>query len=256
MLFVKRHGNPPLKGGAGNAEILKTRLNEIVDHFLFPGLGLYEAGMRLDVLEEAILVCAHPEEVCLFFFALHRGSAVRTLPARGLRFRIEGFAVDAVPTLIFVFVDVTLVVEALEDLLNRFDVLFIRGPDKMIVAAVHQVPEFPDFGGYAVHICLRGDPRFFRVVFNFFAVLVRPCQKKYVVSLQLAESGDRVRHDDFIGVADMGLPGCVRNRGCDIEFFSLVGSLFIHVENPPDLFKKCARGQRMRSPACQIPRIS
>ena len=43
MARVEVHGNPPGEGGPGNAEVLQTRLDEVVDHLIDPGGRLQPA---------------------------------------------------------------------------------------------------------------------------------------------------------------------------------------------------------------------
>ena len=56
MIRVKVHRDPPLEGGAGNAEIGKAGLEEIIDHFVAPGIGFDEVRVVLIVLQQLVLI--------------------------------------------------------------------------------------------------------------------------------------------------------------------------------------------------------
>ena len=115
---VKGHGDSPRKGGTGHAQILQSCLEEIVDHFLLAALRLDEVRMLIKVGHESVGVPAHAEEVRLLAGALDGSAAVGASAVRRLRIGEEGFARLAVPALVAGFIDVALVIKALEQLLH------------------------------------------------------------------------------------------------------------------------------------------
>ena len=71
VLVVKIYRNAPFETRPGYTQILKTRQQEIVHHFILAGHGLYKFGMRIDMFDQAIGIFAHLEEICIY----HRISA-------------------------------------------------------------------------------------------------------------------------------------------------------------------------------------
>ncbi len=56
VLGVECNGNAPCKSGTRNAEILKSRFNEVVEHFLLSAFGNDKIGVLLDVILEPLLI--------------------------------------------------------------------------------------------------------------------------------------------------------------------------------------------------------
>ena len=226
MAVVKAHRDAPLEGGTGDAEVLQAGFQEVVDHFLFPGLGDDEVGVFLDVLHEPVLVFAHPEEVGLLLGGLDGAAAVGAAAVLQLALGPEGFTGGAVHAGVLAFIDVTLVIEPLEDFLNHLFVVVVGGADKVVVAGVHGVPDGADLAGDLVHIGLGGHTGGARDLLDFLAVLIGAGAEEDVVALHSLEAGDGVGEDDFIGVADVGFPGGVGNGGGNVELFLFHGDSF------------------------------
>ena len=53
---IEVNGNSPLKARARYAEILKSGLDKVVEHFLFAALGVNKVGILLDVFLELFLI--------------------------------------------------------------------------------------------------------------------------------------------------------------------------------------------------------
>ena len=75
---------------------------------------LDEFGMGVDMLNQAIRIFAHLEEVGFFLRGLYFSAAVRTLAVYQLGFGEEGFAGGAIHAFVIALVDITLVVQFLE----------------------------------------------------------------------------------------------------------------------------------------------
>ena len=161
--------------------------------------------MGIDVLDQAVRILAHFEEICLFLGLGDRTSAVRTFAVVKLGLRPEGFAGSAVPSLIGSLVDITLIVELFEDLLDLFLVRRIAGADKAVVAGVHQIPDPLDLSGIHVDKRLRSHSCFRGLVLVLLAVLVRSCLEHHVIAFDSLVARDRVRENRFICVADVRL---------------------------------------------------
>ena len=95
----------------------------------------------------------------------------------------------------------------------------VCGADKMIVAGSHQVPDFFNLSGYPIYIFLGGNACLSGKVFYFLPVLIGAGHEKHIISPLPLVPGDTVGHDDFIGIAKMGLLRGVGNGGRYIEFF-------------------------------------
>ena len=219
MAVVKVDGNAPLERSPGYAEILQASLEEVVDHFLFPQLGLNEVGVLVNVGHQTVGILAHFEKVRLLLCLRERRAAVGALAALRLRCGKKGFAGRAIPPLVFAFVNVPLLIETAEDFLNGFDMGFVGCADEVVIACVHQIPDPADFARNAVHIRLRGDPLLFGVIFNLLPVLVRSRAEKDVLAERTLIARNGVRHNHLVGIAEVRLARSIRNRGCQIVAF-------------------------------------
>ena len=65
-VLIRRHGHrhAPGEGGAGNAQILQTLLNEI-NHLIAAGFRLDKIRIFLDICQNAVCIIAHFEEIGL-----------------------------------------------------------------------------------------------------------------------------------------------------------------------------------------------
>ena len=79
VLRVKVHGNAPGERGAGNAQVLQAGLNEVVDHFVEPGLGLDKIRMVLIILHQLVGIGGELKEIRFLLRPLDLPAAVGTL---------------------------------------------------------------------------------------------------------------------------------------------------------------------------------
>ena len=216
MLRIRGNLNTPGEGGTGDAEILKSGEKEVIEHFLLSCLGLEEFGMILKILDETGSVFLHIEEVRLFSCLLYGSAAIRALTVCYLRFGKEGLTGSAVPALVVALLDITLLEETLEDLLNCLNVVIVGGADEVIVAYVHLIPHFLDNARDVINVCLRCDTCSCGAVFDLLTVLIGTRAEEYVIALCSLVAGDGVGCDCFVGIADVGLCGSVRDCCCYI----------------------------------------
>ena len=219
MLRIEIHRDTPFEGGTGYTEILQTRKQEVVHHLILSGNRLNEFRMLVDMVNQTVSVFAHTEEISLFLGRLHLAATVRTLAVHQLGLGPEGLAGSTVHTLVSALVDIALVIQLLEDLLYLLLVIIIGGADEFIIGSIHQIPDALNLAGYIVHEFLRSNACLLSLQLDLLAVLVGSGLEKYVVALQSPETGDSVRQHDLIGVADVGLAGCVGNSRSHIKFF-------------------------------------
>ena len=218
VLGVELHRDAPGEAGAGHAQVLQARQQEVVHHLVLPGHGLDELRVIIDIVDEPGGVLAHLEEVGLLLGGVDLPTAVGALAVHQLALGPEALAGGAVQPLVRALVDVTLVVEVLEDLLDLFLVVAVGGADEVIVGHAHQVELLLDDGGHLVHELLGGDAFGLGLQLVFLAVLVGAGLEEHVIALQALEPGDGVRQDDLVHVADVGLARRVGDGGGEVIF--------------------------------------
>ena len=222
VLRVKINGNAPAERRPRYAQILQTRQKEVVHHLIFAGLRLDKVRMRIDVIDQLRRILAHAEEIRRLMRLCHRPSAVRTPPVLQLTLCPEGLAGRAVPALVGAEVDIALVIHFFEDLLYLLLMVRIRGADELVIGSVHQIPDAVDLARDLIHILLRRDALFLGFLLDLLAVLVGSRLETDVESLHSAETGDRIREYDLIGVADVRLSRRIGDRRRYIIMFSCV----------------------------------
>ena len=234
MAGIEIHRDPPFEGGPGHAQILQARQQEVVHHLIFPGYGLDEFRMGVNMLDQPIRIFAHLEKIGLLPGRLHRTSAVGTFAVHQLGLGEERLAGSAVHALIIPFVNVAFLIHFLEDLLHLALMVFVRGADEFIIGSVHQIPDLLDLPGHIVHEFLWRNACFLRFQLDLLAVLVGSGLEEHVKALASFIPGDGVRQHDLIGIADVGLAGRVGNGRCDIIlwFFHLLILLLENKKSP------------------------
>ena len=157
------------------------------------------------MLDEPVCIFAHFKEVGLFFCRLHLPAAVRTFAVHKLGLCKEGLAGCAVHSLIISFIDISLVIQLLEDLLHLFFMVCVCSADKFVVGCVHQIPDPLDLPCHIVHEFLWRNACFLSLQLNLLAVLIGSCLKEHIVSLASFVPCDGVRQYDLVSVPDVGL---------------------------------------------------
>ena len=85
MLVVKGDGNAPFERGSRNAKILKTGLDEVVEHLFFTAFRIDEVVVLFDVLFKLLLILRKTQEVGFFLGFLYLSAAVGTFSVHKLR---------------------------------------------------------------------------------------------------------------------------------------------------------------------------
>ena len=231
---VEVHRNAPGEARAGNAQILKAGLDEVVHHLVHAAGGLEEICVLEQVLH-AVGVLAQLEEVGLLFSVLHLTPAVGALAVHELALGPEALAGLAVFADVLALVDVAVVVHLPEDLLDGLDVVIVGGADEAVVGDVHQLPQIEDAllaADDVVHELLRGHARGLGLVLDLLTVLVRSGQEHHVIAGQALVARHRVGRHRAVGVADVQLVRRVVNGRGDIESFLFHGYLPLFLPAP------------------------
>ena len=89
--------------------------------------------MLINVLDQSVRILAHTEEVSLLLGRLYHAAAVRALAVHQLGLRPERLTGSTVHSLIGPLVNISLIVETLEDLLYLLLMILIGSTDELII---------------------------------------------------------------------------------------------------------------------------
>jgi len=226
MAGVKVHGNAPCEGGTGNAEILKTGLDEVIDHLVYTAAGLKEIGVFQKILN-AVGVLGETEEVCFLLGVLNLTAAVGALAVHKLALGPEALAGLAVFAGVLALIYIAVFIHLLEDLLNGGNVIVIGGADEAVVGDVHQLPEVL-YASLAqndiVNELLGSHAGLGGLVLYLLAVLIGTGEEHDLMAGEALIAGNGVGCHGAVSMAYMELIAGIINRRCDIKF--LVFHLF------------------------------
>ena len=238
MFRIEINRNAPFKRCAGNAQILKTRNQKVVEHFSRPRRRLDEIGMGLNVINQPILILGKTEEIALLAGLLHRTAAIRTAAIFELKLRPEGLTGRAIPALILTLVNIALIMKFAEDLLYGLHMALVRRADKVRVINIHQLPELLDAIYDVIDIFLRRHAGVARLALDLLTMLIRSSQEENIIARHLLKAGHRVRRSRTVAMADMQIIARIINRRCDVERRFLAHPHLSFKKTPP----ACARG--------------
>ena len=187
--------------------------------------------MFINMVNQAICIFAHTEEIRLFLRRLNLTAAVRTFAVNQLRLCKKGFAGSTVKPLIIAFVNVALIVQFLKYLLHLSLMVLICGTYKFIIGRVHQIPDRLNLPRGLIHeflwcyACCRG------LFFYFLAVFVCSCLEKYIIPFRSLKTGNRICQHCLIRIADVGFSRRIGDGSSNIIRFFL--TIFTHCFFPP-----------------------
>ena len=216
VLRIESDRNAPCERGTGNAEVFQPRLDEVVDQLHCTGLGLEIVGFQQQLFD-TLCKGSHFHEVgfflCLDDFAVTlRTAAVFVQLGLGP----EAFARGAVLALIFTLIDVSQIVQTLEDLLYGFYVVVIGGADIAVIADVHLFPQCLESLDDLIYIFFRRDTLCRRFLFDFQTVFISSGEEDHIIALHSSVPCDRIAGNCCIAVPDMGISRWIVNRCRDI----------------------------------------
>ena len=142
VLRVPGQRDAPVERRPADREVLEAAADRRQD-LVPPGLGLDRFGVRLVVLEEALGVGGEAEEVVLLDHPLDRALVDRAEAVDELLLGVVGLARHAVEPLVGPQVDVvpTVVVDGVQELLNRGRVPRLGRPDVVVVGDIEAGPD-------------------------------------------------------------------------------------------------------------------
>jgi len=156
-------------------------------------------------------------EVPVFFFDLDDFSPLGTEFAVFVAFFVgeKLFLADGVVSGVGFFVELSFVVEFLEDFLDAGFVAFVGGGGPAIVVEAEGVPEVEEFFGDFFGVGGGVDAFFFGRLLDFLAVLVDAGEEVGGVTVEFLVAGEDVGENFFVGVADVGSAVGVVDGGGD-----------------------------------------
>ena len=132
MARIEVHGDAPLEARAGDAQILKAGLYEVVYHLVHAGGRLQElAGLKQ--LLNGLGILGKTEEIGLLLGVMHIAAAVGAFAVYELALRPEALAGGAVHTLVRALVYIAVVVHLPENALDGLDMVIVGGADEAVV---------------------------------------------------------------------------------------------------------------------------
>ncbi len=175
--------------------------------------------MVLNVFDKPVLIFAHAEEIVAFLAVFGFGLMIGTLPVNQFLFHVKAFAAHAVVSFIRTEINISRIVDFLQDVADGFHVVWVRGADEIIVGDGKLRPQTAKLGADAVGVFLRGDACFAGGLGDFIAVLIRSRHKKSFAPRHAGVSRQNVGDDGGVGMADMRRGVHVINGCRNIKWF-------------------------------------
>ena len=205
MFVIKINRNTPFERGSGYTQILKTRQKEVVHHLVLTGFRLNKFRMCINIINQSVCIFAQFEEIRFFLGINDFAAAVRTLAVHQLTLCKERFTRCTVFAFIVALINISLIMQLLENLLNLLLMVFICCTDKLVIGCIHQIPDLLDLTGYIVYKLLRGNTCFACFDLNLLTMLICTCLETDIVSLHSLKTCNTVSQNDFISITDMWL---------------------------------------------------
>ncbi len=188
------------------------------EHFVLAEFRLDEIRMFVDIVNQPLLVFAHPEEIILL-----RDDAQLLLMLRALAafiqflLRVESLTANAIVAAIFIEVDISAVVDLLQNRLNNLLVIIISGADKEIVTDVQFLPQFLKTDHRFITVLPRLYTPFFGSLCHLLTVFIGTGQEECFIPQPAMKPRQDIGQNGCVGVADVGLIVYVVDWCCDVE---------------------------------------
>ena len=207
MLWIARHLDAPVEGGARDREVLQAAFDKSHD-LVEPLLRQDEVGMPSVEVEQLLLVGGELEKIALLLDPFDRRTLRADTFARvvepGLVFVVIRFVAHRVPAGILAEVNVARRFHLLPDGDRRTMVALFGGSDEYVVRAVEPLHHGLEARHVAFDQLRRGELLLRRGLQHLHAVLVGAGDEEHVVAVEPHETGDCIGRDRLVGMADMG----------------------------------------------------
>ena len=114
----------------------------------------------MNVINQPVLVFAHPEEIILFLNIFRFFQMLRTFAINQFFSRVKPLASDAIITAVFMFVDFTFVPKILKNILDGFFVIIIGSTNKEIIGDFKLFPGFLKMNHHTIAVIFWFNTRF------------------------------------------------------------------------------------------------
>ncbi len=161
--------------------------------------------MAFDIVNEPLLIVAHPEKIVGLLNSIDFFPALRAVAVDEILFGEKSFATDAVPAFVLGAVDFVAIKQILQNLLHNCFVARLRRANKIVVRNFQPFPKLLKTDDGLVALFLRADPVFFGRLLNLLPVLVGAGQKKGGRSEQTVIVRQHIRQNRRVRMADMRL---------------------------------------------------
>ena len=162
---------------------------------------------------QSVRIFTHTEEISLLLGGFYLSATVRTFAVHQLALCPEGLTGRTIHAFIGSFVNISLIIKTLKNLLYLFFMIFIGGTDKFVIRNIQHIAHAPDYPRHIIHKFFGSHAGFLCFQFNLLSMLICPGLKENVIAFLSLKPGNAVRQHDFIVVADVRLTGGVSD-GC------------------------------------------
>ena len=226
VLRIEVHRNSPAKCRSGYTKILKSWKEEIVHHLILPGYWLNKLRMLIDMINQAVCVLTHTEEICLFLRRLNFTATVWTFAVNQLGFRKKRFTRSTVKSLIIAFINIPLIIQLFENFLYLGLMILIRCTNKLIIGSVHQIPDRLDLPRGMIYEFLWCYACCLGLFLYLLTVLICSCLEKYIIPFGSLKPGNRIRKHCLIRITNVRFSRRIGNGSGNIIWFFL--TIFTH----------------------------
>ncbi len=220
VLRRPRHRHAPVKRRARDRQVLKTRLYER-DDLVAPALGRDEIGMVAIMSKQPVAKCRQAEEVTLLLDPFNRRAGGRTADPVVMQccfaFIVIGFITNRVPALVAVEIDIAGRFHAAPQRLRGRVMARLGRADERVIRDVERASHLGKARRVAIGERLHRNTLAGSSLEHFLPVLIGPGEEKDIFSLQPHEAGNRIRCQQFIGMADMRRTIGIGDGGGDVE---------------------------------------
>ncbi len=178
-ILIERQLNSPAQAALGprHTQVIQF-LPQEPERLIAPEIWLDKFRIVLNVLDQPVLILAHPQEIVGLADPVHRPFAVRTGPVLKVFLHEKPLTGDTIPTVILGPVDLALLIQRLKQLLHHSLMPGLGGTDEIIVGDFELLPQVLKTNHRGIGMLLGRDSRFIRRLLNLLSMLIRAGQKK------------------------------------------------------------------------------